>query len=187
MTVEELIDTSLTVSTVGECLSLTQSYHPLSLDLSLGDRDADSLIETLTTPDRELDAVPERVVLSAVVRRLAAADQQLLRMRFVEDFTQRQIADALGISQMRVSRQLKLALGRVRALMVTADGYGPDAARDVDQRTTWIGARRGPGQEPWMQHFDAAEATDTSATGWVCRRTTLRGSPDECCPHVLGS
>lgn len=105
-------------STVAECLGLTQSYHPLSLDVGLGEPDAMALVDALTVPDRALEAVPDRVVLSAAVSQLPAADQQLLEMRFVGDFTERQTADGLGISQMQVSRRLRAALGQVRALMV---------------------------------------------------------------------
>ena len=40
-----------------------------------------------------------------------ARDRELLRLRFEEDLTQRDIADRVGLSQMHVSRLLRDALG----------------------------------------------------------------------------
>ncbi|MEA5456513.1 sigma-70 family RNA polymerase sigma factor [Sinomonas sp. JGH33] len=44
-------------------------------------------------------------------------DRELLRLRFVEELTQQEIADSLGVSQMQVSRLLRRLLGRLRRRM----------------------------------------------------------------------
>jgi RNA polymerase sigma-B factor len=56
------------------------------------------------------------------VRALSEREQRVLRLRFVEDLTQSEIGDRIGVSQMQVSRILRTALERSRA---TAAG-GPE-------------------------------------------------------------
>ena len=43
-----------------------------------------------------------------------ARDRMVLHLRFVEDLTQSQIAERIGVSQMHVSRLIRGALERVR-------------------------------------------------------------------------
>ncbi|MFJ9596771.1 SigB/SigF/SigG family RNA polymerase sigma factor [Streptomyces virginiae] len=52
--------------------------------------------------------------LAPLLRGLDARDQQILRMRFVEEMTQAEIGAELGISQMQVSRLLSRILTRLR-------------------------------------------------------------------------
>ena len=42
-------------------------------------------------------------------------EREILRLRFVEDLTQSQIGERIGVSQMQVSRILRAALTRMRA------------------------------------------------------------------------
>jgi RNA polymerase sigma-B factor len=49
------------------------------------------------------------------MRELEPRDLSILRMRFVEDLTQTQIAAAVGITQMQVSRLLRRSLDQLRA------------------------------------------------------------------------
>jgi len=44
-------------------------------------------------------------------------ERELLRLRFVEEMTQQEIAESLGVSQMQVSRLLRRVLGRLRRRM----------------------------------------------------------------------
>ena len=45
----------------------------------------------------------------------------MLALRFVQDLTQTQIADEIGVSQMQVSRILRRALARLREMTETGD------------------------------------------------------------------
>ena len=65
-------------------------------------------------PDPRLDRVEEWVTFTDLCRRLDHADRQLLHWRFVQELTQRQIGELLGISQMQVSRRLAALLDRLR-------------------------------------------------------------------------
>ena len=49
------------------------------------------------------------------MRALPERERLILHMRFVEDMTQSQIAERIGISQMHVSRLIRKALEAVRS------------------------------------------------------------------------
>ena len=49
------------------------------------------------------------------MRALPPRERVILHMRFVEDMTQSQIAERVGISQMHVSRLIRQALEKVRS------------------------------------------------------------------------
>ena len=53
------------------------------------------------------------VSLSALTRTLDERDRELVRLRFEEDLTQRDIGERVGLSQMHVSRLLSDALRRI--------------------------------------------------------------------------
>lgn len=64
--------------------------------------------------DRGFAAVDERGLLAALLSRLHESEREMLELRFLEDWTQAQIAERLGCSQMQVSRMLARALARLR-------------------------------------------------------------------------
>ena len=66
--------------------------------------------------DENFDRVEYKAVLAGAVRTLPERDRLVLRLRFVEDLTQSEIAERVGISQMHVSRLLRRALERLRAV-----------------------------------------------------------------------
>jgi RNA polymerase sigma-B factor len=66
------------------------------------------------SPDAALDAVEHRHILHPLVSRLPEREQLILRLRFQEDLTQREIAAKLGMSQMHVSRLLARSLSQLR-------------------------------------------------------------------------
>ena len=47
------------------------------------------------------------------MRALPRREREILRLRFVEDMTQTEIADRVGISQMHVSRLLRRSLDKL--------------------------------------------------------------------------
>lgn len=107
----------LPVQFVTECLTAEQSYYVLSLDLTLGESGEPPLGELLPTRHRELDLVPDRVTLVEALGGLGVPDRELVRLRFVEGLTQKEISERLGVSQMQVSRLVQAVLGRLRRSM----------------------------------------------------------------------
>lgn len=102
------------VAVVQESLLAQGCFHPTSLDLPLGDDSTTTLGEHLGQDDGSMSAAEARVMLRDAVRRLSPRDRKILRMRFFEDCTQQEIADAIGVTQMQVSRLLSRILRDLR-------------------------------------------------------------------------
>jgi RNA polymerase sigma-B factor len=79
----------------------------------------------------------ERVTVGRAVRKLPLEERRVLRMRFVEDRTQSEIARRIGVSQMQVSRILRRTLDRLRASVDR-----PSVDRPTDSRRLPAAARR---------------------------------------------
>lgn len=64
--------------------------------------------------DPGFEAVERRLLVTAALKGASADDCRLVRLRFVDELTQTQIAAVLGVSQMQVSRLLRRLLDRMR-------------------------------------------------------------------------
>jgi RNA polymerase sigma-B factor len=69
----------------------------------------------------DLERVENRHLLHPLVSRLAEREQRILELRFEHDLTQREIAAALGMSQMHVSRLLSRSLAQLRTWSASRD------------------------------------------------------------------
>ena len=104
-----------TGASVEDVLATVQSVHARharSIDEPTGE-DA-TLADTLGSTDPELERAEFRAVIGAAEGTLSARDREVLRLRFVEDLTQNEIAARVGVSQMQVSRLIRQSLGRLR-------------------------------------------------------------------------
>ncbi|MBR6902638.1 MAG: sigma-70 family RNA polymerase sigma factor, partial [Clostridia bacterium] len=67
---------------------------------------------------RGLEQEDERRILWDVVSRLPVRERQIMEMRFgmngYEEYTQKQVADTLGISQSYISRLEKRIIGKLK-------------------------------------------------------------------------
>jgi RNA polymerase sigma-B factor len=119
---EELAD-------VREALDCAGCFAPTSLDARVGDSTVGDLFGD---EERGLAAVEARVVLAPLVRSLSERDRQILRLRFVNGLTQREIAADIGVTQMQVSRLLKRIYRDVRVgLASNAAEPRPDCLDDA--------------------------------------------------------
>lgn len=118
----------LDTDTVAEVLSLDGCFTPDSLDKSLpmGDGGTSSLGERLGAADEGFDRIETRAVLAPLVAELGERDRQVVRLRFVEGLTQREVGDRIGVTQMQVSRILSRILSDFRVRLT--DGSGLRAA-----------------------------------------------------------
>ncbi len=99
---------------VEEALSAEGCFVPTSLDKSVGGESSTTIGDLLGDHDTETDAVEARVVLAPVVRRLSERDRKVLRLRFFDDRTQREIAEEIGVTQTQVSRVLNRIIRELR-------------------------------------------------------------------------
>ena len=66
--------------------------------------------------DERFELVELDATIAAVLEHIPLRERVILRMRFVDDLTQTEIAGLVGISQMQVSRLLRRSLDQLRAL-----------------------------------------------------------------------
>lgn len=110
------------VSEIEEADQAVGAFSPTSLDLPARDEEGSAALGDLL-PDEDTDtlAAEARTMLQPVVRALNERDRRVLFLRFFEDWTQKEIGEEIGVSQMQVSRTLTRLLGTLR------EELGPDA------------------------------------------------------------
>jgi RNA polymerase sigma-B factor len=81
------------------------------------DDDPAELSEVIGGLDKDIEAIADRDALRRAWSTLPERLRTMLSMRFVEEMSQTQIGDKLGISQMHVSRQLSRGLAMLRGRM----------------------------------------------------------------------
>jgi len=106
------------VEQVIDALQAIQAYETVSLDAPRpgGDDEAPSYGETIGMEDERYELVELDVTLASVLGHIPPRQRMILRMRFMEDLTQTEIAERVGISQMQVSRLLRRSLDQLRTL-----------------------------------------------------------------------
>jgi RNA polymerase sigma-B factor len=102
-----------------EAAEAATAYSAVSLDApghGHGEDGSPSRAETVGAEEERYDLVELEVTLGPAIRALPARQRAILLLRFQEDMTQSEIAQVMGISQMHVSRLLRQALARLRAV-----------------------------------------------------------------------
>lgn len=75
------------------------------------------LKDRLAAAEDEQEALTNRLFLEQLLDTLDGQDRQLITLRYYENQTQMQVAEALGISQVQVSRKEKKILRQLKALV----------------------------------------------------------------------
>jgi RNA polymerase sigma-B factor len=100
-----------------EAMHAAQGHHAVSLDAasSLADGDEPApLGERIGSEDQSFETVEYGATIEPVLEDISQRDRKVLHLRFVEDMTQSEIADEVGVSQMHVSRILRATVDRLR-------------------------------------------------------------------------
>ena len=100
---------------VEEALATVGCFAPTSLDRPATDDGTMSISDLLGDEDIGQGAVEARTMLAPVVRQLGERDRRILLLRFFNGWTQQEIAQDIGVTQMQVSRLLTRILGELRA------------------------------------------------------------------------
>ncbi len=109
-------EAGITTEAVLEALTARTAHDAVPLEAP-GGQGPRSDSEMLAGADLELIAVEERAWLAEALRELEPRERMILRLRFVEDRTQTEIAGRVGLSQMQVSRILRAALESLRSAL----------------------------------------------------------------------
>jgi RNA polymerase sigma-B factor len=107
---------------VVEAQVAANGYNSTSLDATIGGADSEdddaALADLIGREDPAIELFEDFHTLAPLVEALDERDRVLLHLRFVEELTQTQIGERLGVSQMHVSRLLARSLNRLREGMV---------------------------------------------------------------------
>ena len=96
-----------------EALSAAVAYRAMSLDEPIAGGMAPA--DALGGDDDGFERTEQRLLLRGGFAALAPREREILRLRFFEGLTQREIADQVGISQMHVSRLIRRSVEALRA------------------------------------------------------------------------
>jgi RNA polymerase sigma-B factor len=114
----------LDVEHVLEALQALQGYETVSLDAPRpGGEEASCYGDWIGGEDERYELVELDATLVSALGLISARDREMLRLRYVEESTQAEIAERIGISQMQVSRLLRRSLEQLRSLTNEAS-YG---------------------------------------------------------------
>ena len=99
---------------VREVLVAKQGRSPISLDQPI-DEEGHSSEDRVGIEDPNFSLVEDKEEIREAVSELNSVERRVLRLRFIEDMTQSEIAERIGYSQMHVSRLLRRSLQRLEA------------------------------------------------------------------------
>ena len=111
----------LSTSDVDAARQVSSAYRPLSQPRMSADGEMISALDLVGRADPEFEAVDRRQSLRPLLDALSERDRRIIALRFIDELTQAEIGQTLGISQMHVSRLLARSLATLRDQMI-ADG-----------------------------------------------------------------
>jgi RNA polymerase sigma-B factor len=99
-----------------EALQASGAYRATSLQTPRGTEDeaADTLGDTLACTEPGFGLAEDRATLAQLLRAVTPREREVLRLRFEEELTQRQIGRRIGVSQMQTSRIIRHSIARLR-------------------------------------------------------------------------
>ena len=106
-----------TVEEVLEAREAASSYEAASLEAPVASADAEdapTVADTLGQEEHGYELIEASDAISATWKALPERERKVLRLRFMEGLTQREIGERIGVSQMHVSRLLRRALDRLQ-------------------------------------------------------------------------
>ena len=114
--VDELAEKlGLTEEEILEAIETGGALNVVSLDYTPeGDEDAAPLDNYLGTEDQGYSSFENNDAVRRAMALLDDRQKEIIRMRYFENMSQREVADVLGISQMTVSREERKALEIMR-------------------------------------------------------------------------
>jgi RNA polymerase sigma-B factor len=101
-----------------EALEAAGAYRAASFDAPRagGDEEAgETMGDALGDHDEGFRVAEDRATLDRLLAAIGPREREVLRLRFVEDLTQAEIGERIGVSQMQISRLIRQSLGRLRS------------------------------------------------------------------------
>ena len=102
-----------------EAMEAASAYDSISLEeqrSESSDSQEPTYADSLGREEERYELVEYGATIAPTMKALSERERLILHLRFVEDLTQSEIADRIGVSQMHVSRLIRRALSRLRAV-----------------------------------------------------------------------
>jgi RNA polymerase sigma-B factor len=108
---------------VNEARLASNGYNSASLDAAISSSDDGeaALADFIGLDDKALELVEDFNALAPLIAELDDRERRIIHMRFVDELTQAQIGEHLGVSQMHVSRLISRTLAKLRAGMLATN------------------------------------------------------------------
>lgn len=115
-TVDEIADhLGVDVDSVLEALDVKAAYRPTSLDRPAGvEGDSSTIGDLVGGDDPALARREAKMTVRTLLATLPERERTILELRFYGDYSQSEIAERVGVSQMHVSRLLRRSFERLR-------------------------------------------------------------------------
>lgn len=113
------------VEEVAEAMAADGCFSPSSLDQPVRSESGTSLGELVVSEDPGFEAAEARAMLASAIATLGERDRKILRMRFFDGLTQKEIGREIGVTQMQVSRLLTRILADLRRELMTPTRRDP--------------------------------------------------------------
>ena len=107
----------MAVEDVVEALESSVDVESLSAVVYQGDGKPVTLSDKIDESPTQQNNLVDKLLLTEVIDRLLPIERQLIMMRYFEDHTQTEIAEALNISQVQVSRIEKRILKKMKEMI----------------------------------------------------------------------
>jgi RNA polymerase sigma-B factor len=101
-----------------EGMEAGSAYRAASLDAPRAtpeDEQGETIGDSVGVQEPGFERAEQRAMLEPLLKTISARERLVVRLRFVEDLTQAEIGERIGVSQMQVSRLIRHALARMRA------------------------------------------------------------------------
>ncbi|MGE7674749.1 RNA polymerase sigma factor SigB [Lysinibacillus sp. NPDC094403] len=108
-----------------EAMEMNRSYHALSMDRSIeseSDGSTLTLFDTMGKEDDGYELTHKRMIVSNAMSVLNEREQQIIQLTYLEQVTQKEVGERLGISQMHVSRIQRKAIKKLQEATLASDG-----------------------------------------------------------------
>jgi RNA polymerase sigma-B factor len=97
-----------------ECIASTDLYNVHSLDAPVAGAQDLAVSDTVGEVEPLMNQIEDVLSVRPLLDRLSPRDRRILALRFFAEWTQQQIADEVGVTQMQVSRLITRALRTLR-------------------------------------------------------------------------
>ena len=116
-TVDEIASAlSLTDKDVAESLKYSDIINMRSLEDNVYNNSDKGLSQVIGVEDDSFLIIENHDFLCDGMRQLDADEKRILFLRYYKDYSQKQVADKMGVSQMQISRIERKVLGKLKAM-----------------------------------------------------------------------